>query len=98
MLEINLKDTTAIDRFFFGPESDQDLIQLTIYRAVKSAIELDQDQAVVATIGLDSGEQMELVCKRSEYVDKLTNCLTYFEQIEAYETCADILKLLTIRQ
>lgn len=94
MLEINLKDTCELDQFFFGPGSDQDLIQSTIFRAVKSAIELDQDQAVIATIGLDSGEQLELVCKRSEYVDKLTNCLTYFEKSEAYERCAVILDLL----
>jgi len=94
MIEIDLKDHDDMERFFFGPQTDHDLIYGEIYGSIHKALDEGLDQVQFALISLESGEQLDMVCHSQDYVENLTNCLIYFEKAEAYEKCSAIQRLL----
>jgi hypothetical protein len=94
MLKLNLKDSDAMQDFFFGDNVDYDFIYANIYRCIERGILSNKDSVQFASITFDNGEQIDLECNREEYEENLTNCMRYYEKVEQYERCAMVKKLI----
>ena len=93
-MKITLKDADDLNRYFFGPNANKDLIYTNIHQCVEIGILNDLDEVHFCTVTFDNGDEtIDMVCIKEEYSTNLDNVLRWYEETDQFEKCAQILTL-----
>jgi hypothetical protein len=71
------------------------LIHSLVVEGVKKSLDEELDEIVVfRIIDSENNYQMNSILKKPEWVNSLTKCLEFYQEIEEYEMCGEIKKLI----
>ena len=87
MLQINLKNETEVEDYFFGDGSNRSKIFDNLYQCIERGILNDLDEVIFCNISFDDGESMDMVCSKADYSKNLDNVLEWYEQSDQFEKC-----------
>ncbi len=94
MLRLKLKDVQAFEDFFFGLNVDKDLIYGNIFSTIQKGIFNNEKSVQFAHVTFENGEEIHLDCTIEDWKTNLENCINYYLEVEDYERCAQIDKLI----
>jgi hypothetical protein len=83
----------STEDFIKFTSSRKDEISYFIFNKIKSAIELDLNQATLFKIN-QSNLNMIIKLRENEWIKPLEKCLLLFESNEEYEKCQECLKMI----
>ena len=82
-----------MQKYFFEDKDNKGIILTNLFMSLQKAILNKDNSAPFASIEFETGDQMDLSCEKVDFNTSLDNCLSFFEEDEQFERCAEILKL-----
>jgi hypothetical protein len=92
-MNLKFKDIEEMHKYFFKDKNNKGIILTNLFMSLQKAILNKDDSAPFASIEFETGGQMDLSCEKGDFNTSLDNCLSFFEEDEQFERCAEILKL-----
>jgi hypothetical protein len=90
-MEIKLKNIDDLNRYFFGPEADKDLIYDNIFECIKIGVNENLEKVNFCTITFEDGdESIDMICNQDSYLDNLDNVLNWYEETDQFEKCIKV--------
>lgn len=83
-----------MQEYFFESDKNRDEIFTSLFLCLQKGILNKEDSVAFANIEFETGSSMQLNCEKEDFNLILNNCLSYFEDAEKYERCAEVLKLI----
>ena len=90
MLEINLKNETEVEDYFFSDTSKKYEIYSNLFESIKRGILNDLDHVTFCIITFNNGDSMDMVCSKEDYSMNLDNVLTWYEETDQFEMCIEL--------
>jgi hypothetical protein len=96
-MEIRLKNADDLNRYFFGPEADKELIYNNIFGCIEIGVLENLEEVHFCTLMFDNGEDsIEMICTKESYLENLDNVLTWYENTDQFEKCIKVIELKNI--
>ena len=93
-MELKFKDIKEMQEYFCESDKNRDEIFTSLFLCLQKGILNKEDSVPFANIEFETGSSMQLNCEKEDFNLILNNCLSYFEDAEKYERCAEVLKLI----
>jgi hypothetical protein len=95
MLQLSFKNREEFEEFFFGPNSEKEMIFDCIVNQIEGALLENKKNATFAEIKFDGDPELVILeLPKGNWLDSLNNALAFYEKSDLFEKCITVSNII----